>query len=80
MSSSADPARPLFWGPNTAALRGGAENKRGYKWAYGRIFFNGMNTILPPNREVCMRQPAATSCTSRASALPAATTKAGVTC
>jgi prepilin-type processing-associated H-X9-DG protein len=25
------------------------------KWAYGRIFFSGMNTILPPNREVCMQ-------------------------
>jgi prepilin-type processing-associated H-X9-DG protein len=25
------------------------------KWAYARIFFNGMNTILPPNREVCFQ-------------------------
>ncbi len=49
-----DSARPKFWG--TAAIpRGGAENARGMKWAYARIFYNGMNTILPPNREVCMQ-------------------------
>ncbi len=28
-----DPARPLFWDPNTAVFRGGAQSKRGYKWA-----------------------------------------------
>lgn len=50
-----NPLRPRFWNPATAVLQGGAENARGYKWAYARIFYNGMNTILPPNREVCMQ-------------------------
>ncbi|MEM1228192.1 MAG: DUF1559 domain-containing protein [Planctomycetota bacterium] len=49
-----DPERPLFWDLDNATPRGGGQNARGYKWAYGRIFFSGMNTILPPNREVCM--------------------------
>ncbi len=49
-----DAARPKFWGA-AAIPQGGAENARGMKWAYARIFFNGMNTILPPNREVCMQ-------------------------
>ncbi len=53
--ANVDAARPQFWDVNKAVLRGGAENKRGYKWAYARPFFSGMNTILPPNREVCMR-------------------------
>jgi prepilin-type N-terminal cleavage/methylation domain-containing protein/prepilin-type processing-associated H-X9-DG protein len=49
-----DNARPQFWG--TAAIRrGGADDARGMKWAYARIFYNGLNTILPPNREVCMQ-------------------------
>ncbi|KAA1261128.1 Type II secretion system protein G precursor [Rubripirellula obstinata] len=47
-----DPTRPQFWGSGTQ--QGTAEERRGLKWAYGRIFYSGMNTILPPNREVCM--------------------------
>jgi prepilin-type N-terminal cleavage/methylation domain-containing protein len=54
-SANTDPARPQFWDLTATTVRGGTQSKRGYKWAYGRIFFNGMNTILPPNREVCMR-------------------------
>jgi prepilin-type N-terminal cleavage/methylation domain-containing protein/prepilin-type processing-associated H-X9-DG protein len=50
-----DAGRPQFWG-TSAVLRGGADEARGMKWAYARIFFNGMNTILPPNREICMNQ------------------------
>ncbi|EMI42845.1 DUF1559 domain-containing protein [Rhodopirellula sp. SWK7] len=47
--------RPQFW---DTRMRGNAEEKRGYKWAYGRIFFSGMNTVLPPNRGVCMNSGA----------------------
>ena len=47
-----DPQRPAFWDPS-ADLTGGAEVKRGYKWALGRPYYTGMQTILPPNREVC---------------------------
>ena len=54
-AANTDPERPQFWDPNATTVRGGGQSKRGYKWAYARIFFNGMNTILPPNREVCMR-------------------------
>jgi prepilin-type N-terminal cleavage/methylation domain-containing protein/prepilin-type processing-associated H-X9-DG protein len=53
-SSLTDSTRPQFWDPNTATIQGSGENTRGMKWAYGRIFYSGMNTILPPNREVCM--------------------------
>ncbi|MGI9474549.1 MAG: DUF1559 domain-containing protein [Rubripirellula sp.] len=48
-----DPARPRFWSP-TASVVGGAEAKRGYSWALGNAAYTGFNTILPPNREVCM--------------------------
>ncbi|PHQ36769.1 DUF1559 domain-containing protein [Rhodopirellula bahusiensis] len=56
-----DPERPLFWrngAPFVAspAVTGPAgEMERGYKWAYGRPLFSGMNTILPPNSEICMQ-------------------------
>ncbi|SMP38610.1 prepilin-type N-terminal cleavage/methylation domain-containing protein/prepilin-type processing-associated H-X9-DG domain-containing protein [Neorhodopirellula lusitana] len=48
-----DPERPQFL---SKRLVGGAEAKRGYLWAYGRIFFSGMNTIQPPNSAVCMNR------------------------
>jgi prepilin-type N-terminal cleavage/methylation domain-containing protein/prepilin-type processing-associated H-X9-DG protein len=47
-----DPNRPLYWDP-TATLQGGDEGKRGYKWALGRPYYSSMQTILPPNREIC---------------------------
>jgi prepilin-type N-terminal cleavage/methylation domain-containing protein/prepilin-type processing-associated H-X9-DG protein len=51
-----DPARPLFWDPAQLGFQtGGTQNNRGYKWAHGRPFQTGMTTILPPNRELCMR-------------------------
>ncbi|SMP74207.1 prepilin-type processing-associated H-X9-DG domain-containing protein [Neorhodopirellula lusitana] len=31
-----------------------SDRRRGYKWAFGRISFTGMNTILPPNCEICI--------------------------
>ena len=48
-----DPERPQYWAV-TAALSGGTQNRRGYKWALGRPLYTGITTILPPNRELCM--------------------------
>ncbi|MCC9656671.1 DUF1559 domain-containing protein [Rhodopirellula halodulae] len=56
-----DPERPQFWvngAPFVAspAVTGPAgEMERGFKWAYGRPLFSAMNTILPPNSEICMQ-------------------------
>lgn len=56
-----DPERPQFWASgapyvNSPAITGpDSEMARGFKWAYGRPLFTGMNTILPPNSEICMQ-------------------------
>jgi prepilin-type processing-associated H-X9-DG protein len=57
-----DPERPQFWSSGapfvsspTANTGPAAELKRGYRWAYGRPLFSAMNTILPPNSEICMQ-------------------------
>jgi prepilin-type N-terminal cleavage/methylation domain-containing protein/prepilin-type processing-associated H-X9-DG protein len=48
-----DLARPRFW--NLATIDVTTEdNRRGYKWACGLPTYTGMNTVLPPNREVCL--------------------------
>ncbi len=48
-----DPERPQFWAPGVSTLV--AENQcRGYRWASGNAPFSMMNTILPPNKEVCL--------------------------
>lgn len=53
-SSLIDPARPSFWAaPNTVV--GDVDFKRGYRWAHGRPYQTGMQTILPPNREACLQ-------------------------
>ncbi|MCM2370530.1 DUF1559 domain-containing protein [Aporhodopirellula aestuarii] len=49
-----DPTRPQFWGTQVTVNETESDRRRGYKWAFGRIAYSGMNTILPPNREVCM--------------------------
>lgn len=49
-----DPNRPRFWDNTSPRLTGTAERRRGYSWAWGRPFMTGCNTVLPPNREVCM--------------------------
>jgi prepilin-type N-terminal cleavage/methylation domain-containing protein/prepilin-type processing-associated H-X9-DG protein len=59
--SHIDPQRPRFW---LTAATGGAifpasagvesEHGRGFRWAYHRGVFCNMNTILPPNRELCV--------------------------
>ena len=51
-----DPQRPMFWsqtddGPNSL---GSEDQKRGFRWADGAALYTGFNTILPPNREVCL--------------------------
>lgn len=53
-SGMKDPTRPLFWDQNNATLVGGVQAKRGYAWALGRPLYGSFNTILPPNREVCV--------------------------
>jgi prepilin-type N-terminal cleavage/methylation domain-containing protein/prepilin-type processing-associated H-X9-DG protein len=48
-----DPARPKFWLPGlTPAVA--ANLGRGYRWASGALPFSTVNTILPPNSELCM--------------------------
>ncbi len=57
-----DPLRPRFWANplvGGAVNNGGAEQKRGYKWASATTIHSGFNTILPPNRELCGDQNAA---------------------
>tara|TARA_R110002049_G_scaffold72490_7_gene187520 strand:+ start:85056 stop:86288 length:1233 start_codon:yes stop_codon:yes gene_type:complete len=50
-----DPLRPQFWDAAAPDLITGAENGRGYKWAFGFPFWSQMTTITPPNREICIR-------------------------
>ncbi len=50
-----DPNRPRFWSPAAPNLITGAQNGRGYKWAFGYPFWTQFTTILPPNREICLR-------------------------
>jgi hypothetical protein len=49
-----DPERPQFWLQTVTTLAPDHEG-RGYRWANGNGFFSSMNTILPPNSEVCVR-------------------------
>lgn len=48
-----DPLRPLFWGPDATFIMPANEG-RGYRWASGKHPYSVINTILPPNREVCL--------------------------
>jgi prepilin-type N-terminal cleavage/methylation domain-containing protein/prepilin-type processing-associated H-X9-DG protein len=48
-----DPNRPQFWDPGVTTLV--ADNQgRGYRWANGNAPYTSMNTILPPNKELCI--------------------------
>ena len=49
-----DPERPAFWLP-TVNLRSRNNEGRGFRWANGNGVFSGMNTILSPNKELCVR-------------------------
>ena len=46
-----DPMRPRFWDGSQAVVRSTAG--RGYRWADVSAVFSGVNTILPPNAEIC---------------------------
>ncbi|MEM9587048.1 MAG: DUF1559 domain-containing protein [Planctomycetota bacterium] len=47
-----DPARPKFWADNVTDLVASNQG-RGFRWASGLNLYTVVNTILPPNREVC---------------------------
>ena len=48
-----DPERPSFWDPSITTLAA-ANQGRGYRWASGNANYSSMNTILPPNAELCV--------------------------
>ena len=48
-----DPLRPKFWEP-TYMPSGEPISRRGYRWAIFHPLQTQMNTILPPNSEVCL--------------------------
>lgn len=52
------PERPQFWSTGadggTAPTLGGTSQGRGYRWAYAGTIWSSMNTILPPNAELCL--------------------------
>ncbi len=53
------PQRPQFWSDGTdggtvPSNLPGAGQGRGYRWAHALTVFTEMNTILPPNRELCL--------------------------
>ncbi|MBB3209501.1 prepilin-type N-terminal cleavage/methylation domain-containing protein [Rhodopirellula rubra] len=55
-----DPTRPQFWGSGlvetdfNASIGPLPEVMRGFKWAFGRNVFCGMNTTAPPNGSLCL--------------------------
>ncbi len=49
-----DPNRPQFWTGTPAT----AQEARGYQWANAMNLYSTMNTILPPNSEICFRNAA----------------------
>ncbi len=54
--ASADPARPQFWDPSVPAASLFAGNQgRGFRWASSEAPYTVCTTILPPNREFCVR-------------------------
>ncbi|KAA5541055.1 DUF1559 domain-containing protein [Roseiconus nitratireducens] len=48
-----DPQRPAHWNPSVTDLVA-ANQARGFRWASGCFPYSVMNTILPPNDEVCL--------------------------
>ncbi|OYP32279.1 DUF1559 domain-containing protein [Rhodopirellula sp. MGV] len=52
-----DQSRPGFWSDGTngvAPTLAAFDSGRGFRWASGGTSFTGMNTILPPNKEICL--------------------------
>ncbi len=52
-AANIDPLRPRFW-QATATNIAIANQGRGFRWASGCPPYSAMNTILPPNSEVCL--------------------------
>src|SRR5690606_5208109 len=48
-----DPQRPRFWMPDYNGLSN-VVSRRGYRWAIFHQLQTQINTILPPNSEVCL--------------------------
>ncbi|TWT92799.1 DUF1559 domain-containing protein [Stieleria varia] len=76
------PNRPRFWstgtdGGNAPTLAGSAEG-RGARWASGGTSFTAMNTILPPNRMVCLGGGATGDASSMGMAPPSSRHQGGV--
>lgn len=44
--------RPQFW--SSGSTVGSTEQRRGFKWVSGRPLYAQINTILPPNSEICI--------------------------
>jgi len=57
-TSGVDPLRPQFWSPATIATSPSVlvdgNQGRGFRWASAGHIYNVVNTILPPNNEVCV--------------------------
>ena len=50
-----DADRPKYWSDAIGTQNyGTSDEKRGYRWADGAALYTGFNSILPPNREVCL--------------------------
>jgi len=49
-----NPLRPLFWGPGLGTVIGSSSQRRGFSWSSCRPMYAQVNTILPPNRELCL--------------------------
>ena len=56
--SMRDEMRPNFWAPDSPAVdslkSAPTDQRRGFRWADGAALYTGFNTILPPNRELCL--------------------------
>ncbi|MEM6472013.1 MAG: DUF1559 domain-containing protein [Planctomycetota bacterium] len=46
--------RPKFWTDKEDIVFGDPKHRRGFRWADGAAYLTGFNTILPPNRELCL--------------------------
>ncbi|MBB3205913.1 prepilin-type N-terminal cleavage/methylation domain-containing protein/prepilin-type processing-associated H-X9-DG protein [Rhodopirellula rubra] len=48
-----DSTRPQFWATGTPPTLAASNEGRGYRWASSGAAYSAVNTILPPNRELC---------------------------
>lgn len=76
------PQRPRFWstgndGGATPALAANNQG-RGFRWAAGGTVYTAINTILPPNKEICLGGDAAGNENSNGIAPPSSRHQGGV--